>query len=102
MLNPSGCSFNRRECSLVLPRGLADRGADHKFEDLVFAEPGHSYGRDVIVGDAVGVPRNFLDQPAHRLWQPCVVEGGAALRGRSVAASIQNSCHECFSCLPDV
>src|SRR5262249_7403791 len=102
MPSPSGCGLNSRECRLVLPRGLADRGADHELEDLVFGEAGHSNGCDVIVGDLVGVPGDLLDYPAHGLWQSCVVEGGAALVGRGVTASIQDSRYKGFSCLSDV
>src|SRR5262249_29370714 len=76
MMGPSGGGLDSCECGLVLPRGLADRSADDELEDLVFREAGHSNGRNIIVGDLVGVLRDFLDQPAHRLWQSYVVESG--------------------------
>jgi len=69
MSSPSGCGLNSGKRRLVLPRGLADRGADDELEDLVFGEAGDSNGRDIIVGDSVGVLRDLLGQPAHRLWQ---------------------------------
>src|SRR5262245_59013532 len=81
ILSPSGCGLNSCECRFVLPCGLSDRGADDEFEDLVFGEAGHSNRGDIVVGDLVGVPRDLLDHAAHRLWQSCVVEGGAAFSG---------------------
>src|SRR5262245_52472684 len=102
MLSPSGCSLDGSECRLVLTCGLTNRSADKELEDLVFGEACDSNRLDIIVGDLVGVPRDLLDQPAPRLWQSCVAEGGAALVGRRIAASIQDSRHEGFSCLPDI
>src|SRR5262249_54241465 len=102
MLGSSGCGLNSCECRLVLPCGLADRGADDELEDLVFGEAGHSNGRDIIVGDLVGVPGDLLDHAAQRLWQSSCFEGRAALGGRGVAASIQDPRHKRFSCLSDV
>src|SRR5215510_8838922 len=102
MLCPSGCGLNSCECGLVLPRGLADRGADHELEDLVFGEAGHSNSRDIIVGDLVGVLGDLLDHCTQRRWHSSVVEGGAAQVGRGVAASIEDSRYKSLSCLSDV
>jgi hypothetical protein len=67
MVSPSGDGLNSCECRFVLPCGLADRSADDKLEDLVFGEAGRSNGRDILVGDLVGVPDDLLDQSTHRL-----------------------------------
>jgi len=68
MLGPSRCGLNSCECRLVLPGGLTDGRADYELEDLVFGEAGRSNGRDILVGDLVGVPDDLLDQSTHRRW----------------------------------
>src|SRR5262245_13486250 len=102
MVSPSGCGLYGCECRLVLPRGLADRGADDELEDLVFGQAGHSSGRDITVGDLIGVPCDLLDNPAHRLWKSCVVESGTSLGGRRIASPVQDSRYKGFSRLSDV
>src|SRR5262245_54317835 len=85
-----GRSFEGRSGRIVLPRGLADRGAHHDLEDLVLAEAGLPRRRDVFVGDPVSVLGYLIDQSTQRLAEPGVVERGAALSERCLAVSFEN------------
>src|SRR5215470_13238236 len=95
-------SFEGRNGPLVLPRGLADRGAHHDLEDLVLAEAGFPGRRDVFVGDLVSVPGHLVDQTAQRLAEPRVVERGAALSERRLAVAIENPREQRSAPLRDV
>src|SRR5262249_55999003 len=86
MVSPSGCGLDGCECRLVLPRGLADRGADDELEDLVFGQAGHSNGRDITVGDLIGVPCDLFDHPAHLLWQSPLAQAAPPLARPSTAS----------------
>src|SRR5262249_58462310 len=88
MLTPSGCGLKGCQCRLVLPRSLADRGANYELVDLVFGEAGLPNGCDIFVSDLAGVLGHLVDHRNERLWESGIGEGGAALGGRRLAGSI--------------
>jgi hypothetical protein len=48
-----GCLCQGYETSLVHPTALADRGADHELEQLVFGKPGRKRSGEVGIGDLI-------------------------------------------------
>ena len=49
----------RKQASLVHPTRLADRGADHKLEQLVLGEPSRKCGGKVGIGDLKRAPAHL-------------------------------------------
>jgi len=71
------CCAQCRECILVLASGLADRGANDDFINLVLAEACFPQGADVGIGDRLSAVCDLIDKCAHRLSEPIVSEGSA-------------------------
>ncbi len=91
--------LERRECPVVLPRRLADRGTHHDLEDLVFAEPRRPRRRDVLVGDPLACLATLSTSVRSGSAQPAIVERGPALRLRRLAVAFQDPRDERFASL---
>jgi hypothetical protein len=87
---------------VVLPSGLADRGADDDLEDLVFAQARSSSRGDVLIGDLVGPILHLADQRRQWLAERRVVERGTALSARGLAVSFEDPGDDRSICLADV
>ena len=89
-----GCCAERRERILVLPRGLADRGADDDLIDLVLTQACALKRADVHIGDHPGVVCHLLHELAERFGEAFVVEGRAANLRRRLAFPFEHSINQ--------
>src|SRR5262249_33805907 len=102
MLTPLDRGFEGRDRRIVLPCGLANRGAHHDLEDLVLAEARCPRRGDVLVGDLGGLPGDLADQGARRLGEPRIVERGAAQDARRMAVSLEDPRDQRLARLRDI
>src|SRR5918996_6396136 len=91
-----------RDRRVVLPSGLANRGADHDLEELVLAYARCPRCGDVLVGDLVGIPSYLIDERTQRIGMPCVIERSTALGMRRLTFSVENPRDQRCACLFDV
>ena len=89
-----GCGAECRERILVLTSGLANRGTDHNFIDLVLAQACLPQRADIRIGDHPCVVCDLIHECAHGLREPLVVEGRAADLRRRLTFPLEDSRNE--------